>query len=199
MNCFNIMKLFTIILLVFLVGFCNADETPMFLAEVQGGLGTIVSEEDGRFAVTIENYDRYFNTTDGNSTFSMPVEHLSTVLWPSYAAITFADENGESVSLVTVENLSLSEEENTLKLQVTPVSFYEGELLTAFAEDIDGLDSIQNQSFESTKVYFEITRQIPENEQLCCPGNHWLETDRCCQNEGQGNILCYWDRFVPCS
>jgi|GEM_PF-763187 len=199
MNRYSTFGLLTAILLFFLTGFCIADETPMFLAQIQGGESSITGEPDEMMILSIGNYAPYFNITEGNTTYSVPLEHLTTVSWPIHAAILFADDEKDSVSLVTVANLSVSEEENIMTLQVAPLPFYEGELLTTLAEEFVELDSLPGESYGNTTVFLEIEKQRAENEPLCCPGGYWLETDRCCRDEGQGNILCYWDRFVSCT
>jgi len=149
--------------------------------------------------ISLENYAPYFNITEGNTTHSVPLEQLTTISWPLDAAIFFTNDEKDTVSLVTVANLSVSEEENILTLQVAPLPFYEGELLTTLAEEFVDLDTIQSETFRNTGVYLEMQKPKAENEPLCCPGGYWLETDRCCRHEGQGNILCYWDRFISCS
>ncbi|MBN1165524.1 MAG: hypothetical protein JXA44_00155 [Methanospirillaceae archaeon] len=199
MNRYSTSGLLTAILLFSLTGFCIADETPMFLAQIQGGESGIAGETDEMMVITIENYAPYFNITEGNATYSMPLEHLTTISWPLHAAILFADDEEDTVCLVTVANLSVSEEENLMMLHVAPLPFYEGELLTPLAEEFVELDTMQGETFNNTVVYLEMPRPKAENEPLCCPGGYWLETDRCCREEGQGNILCYWDRFVSCS
>ncbi|MBN1165525.1 MAG: hypothetical protein JXA44_00160 [Methanospirillaceae archaeon] len=195
MNRYRTCGLLTVILLFSLTGFCIADETPIFLAQIQGGESTVAGGTDEMMVISIENYAPYFNITEGNATYSVPLEQRTTISWPLHAAILFTNDEKDTASLVTVANLSVSEEENILTLQVAPLPFYEGELLTTLAEEFVELDTMQGETFRNTRVYLEMEKPKAENEPYCCPEGYYLENYRCCRDEGQGNVLCYWGSF----
>ncbi len=141
--------------------------------------------------ISIENYAPYYNITEGNTTYSVPLEHLTTISWPLHAAILFTNDENKTVSLVTVANLSVSEEENILTLQVAPLPFYDGELLTTLAEEFVELDSMQGETFSNTGVYLEMQRPKAESGQFCCKeGWELSENQYCCRDLGGGLVEC---------
>jgi len=67
------------------------------------------------------------------------------------------------VSLVEIFNLSLSDENNSLLLQVKPLEFYEGSVLKTFENETSELDTLAVGNCSQTGVYIEVLGSAAEN------------------------------------
>jgi len=187
MNHYQACGFFCSLLLVSLAGICIAEETPGSLVYLYGEESNLSNESDGMFSLTIQNITTLYNITLEENNYSMPVVSLTNITRPLPAAILFSDGNNESVSLVTISNFSYSEKENILKLQITPLAFYDEGLLSSFSEESVVLDSIQKDRFDRIRLYLEMQERKPENtfEDCCGEGYDFLQDPL-----GTGNYCC---------
>lgn len=151
------------LLLVSLVGICMATDLPSYAAYVQGGQSTITNGSDGMTVITVKDIIPYFHITDGNQSNLMPVEILPRYHSPLNTAIKFSGVDNESVSLISVSNLSYSDENKTLTLQVKPLEFYEGPVLKTFANEKTELATDMADGLNSTGIYIEMIALTPTN------------------------------------
>ena len=123
------------LLLVSLAGVCMAAESPSYEAYIQGGESSMVNGTDGIMVVTVKELVPYFNIANGKKSLLLPVERLTNITYPVNAAIVFSGADNESTFRVEVSNLSLSERNKALIVQVKPLEFYEGSLLNNFTSE----------------------------------------------------------------
>jgi len=92
------------------------------------------------------------------------------------------------VFLVEVSNLSRSEKDKSLQLQVKPLEFYEGSVLKTFEGGNSGLDTIAVGNSSQTGVYIEVLGSAAENADECgsCQGG----VRECCSPLVGNVIVC---------
>lgn len=149
---------------VFLAGICMADEVPGSLMYIQGGESSITEGFDGEKLITVQDIIPYLQLSVGNKNYLELVSKLSGITYPLNAAIVVSGCDKESVSLVEIFNLSLSDENKSLLLQVKPLEFYEGSVLKTFEGETSGLDTIDVGNCSQTGVYIEVLGSAAENE-----------------------------------
>ncbi|MFH0968638.1 MAG: hypothetical protein V1862_13230 [Methanobacteriota archaeon] len=140
-----------------------AAESPAYLAYVQGGESSITNETDGMMMITVKDVIPYFYIVDDNTSVLHPVERLANITTPLNAAVTFSGADNESVSLVEVTNLSLSDENKTLIIQVHPLELYEGTVLKSFTDKMNRLTTDSIGKFTNTGIYLEMRDKTPQN------------------------------------
>lgn len=191
MNNFLRYGLFCIFLLVFVSGVCIADEVPSHLIYLEGGTSTSTLDADGMSTITIQDVVPYAHVTYGEKSRLFPLQFLSKLPYPLSAAVVFSDTESESVSLVTISNLSLSDGNTNLTLQASPLKYYEGELLQDFAQNTSVITG--KEQMLVTGLYIESKENIPVNED-CPPGCWW--SGYFCQDYTRGWICC---SYGPCT
>ena len=152
------------LLLLFLAGFCMAaTEQPGSVIYVQGGACTLTDGSDGMTMVTIVDIVPYIHISEGEKNQLLPAEQLSGLTFPLNAALVVSGTNDESASIVAISNLSLSDEDKTLTLQVTPRKYYEGSALKAFASENQQFGGSGTGGSVYSGLYIEQKPGIPEN------------------------------------
>lgn len=163
-----------LLLLISLVGVGQADEAPGYFVYVQGGDSSITNGSDGMTEITVKDIIANFYIANGMKSILHPVERLTKLRYPLDAAMVFSGADNESVSMVTISNLSLSEGDTVLTLQVTPMKYYEGEVLKSFTGEKGRLDMTNVGEVLSTGIYMEMKGIAPENEQInLCEWEPW--------------------------
>ena len=156
--------IFCSLLLISVAGICMAEESPAFVAYVQGGESTFNTGADGVSAITVREVAPYFHITDGNKSFLLSVENIQGYSLPLNAALVFTDPENERTFTVEVVNLSLSDGNKSLTLQVQPLEYYEGEVLKSFMSsdtDFKTIDQLSN--IILTSMYLELIGNPEEN------------------------------------
>ena len=151
------------LLLVSLAGVTMATESPGYTLYIQGGESSITNGTDGMMLITVKDVVPYFHITDGNRSLLLPIEGLTNITYPLNTAAVFSGADGDYISLVEVSNLSLSEENKSLILQVKPLEFYEGTVLKSFANEKNELPLGKTGKFSSFGIYIETTQLPPAN------------------------------------
>lgn len=151
------------LLLVLLAGICIADEVPGSMMYIQGGESSITEGLDGEKLITVQDIVPYLQLSVGNKNYLEPVSEFSGITYPLNAAIVVSGCDKESVSLVEIFNLSLSDENKSLQLQVKPLEFYEGSVLKTFENETSGLDTLAVGNCSQTGVYIEVLGSTAEN------------------------------------
>jgi hypothetical protein len=179
-----------LLLSVFLLGVCCADETSEYVAYIQGGESSLINGSDGMVILTINDSIPYFHILNGEKEYLVPVELLSLYKYPLKAAAVFSGADGESVSLIEVSNLSLSDGNKVLTLEVKPLKFYEGEKLKILASENSELDSVMTGKNDQTGIYLETSMLAIENTDSlpCCKdqGRCKMGQTDCCPGQAQG-------------
>lgn len=155
------------LLLVLLAGICIADEVPGSVMYIQGKESSITEGSDGEMMVTVQDIVPYFHISVGDKNYLEPVSELSGIMYPLNAAIVFSGADDESVSLVEISNLSVSDENKSLMLLVKPLLFYEGSVLKTFEGEKSGLDTSAVGNCSQTGVYIEVLGSAAENVDDC--------------------------------
>lgn len=153
----HILPLFLTILFLSLTAISTADTIPAEIAYVQGNHYEMSNGTDGMSELIITDIIPYFDITNGNSNKLIPVKNLSDIITPVNAALVLSDSGNETVSLVTVSNITLSDNMDMV-LQIKPLEFYDGEILKSFNLVRSDLPS----SGTGMSIYLEI-HQIPSN------------------------------------
>ena len=182
MNRFVSYGLIGVFLLISMGCTCIADDGATKVIYLQGGESTIANVSDDMYEVTVQNLIPYFQGTTDNRTIFVPVKALASLTYPLNAAIIISGPAGDTTTLVTISNASLSEENTEMVLQATPLKFYEGEALKSFSTGNTGFNTTAQSTV--TGIYMETVTSAPTNNMGCseceskCPGLG-LDSDTC--------------------
>ena len=168
MNKGMIAGIICVFLLLSLAGFSIADEAPGYTLYLQGGDSFITSDTDGVKVISIQDVVPYICVEFEKTKQLLPVDDAPIFPFPMNAVLVFSGTDGDSFSLVQVSNLSLSDENKVLTLQIKPRDFYEGELLKAIAKGAVPIDTVDQEKKDITSVYLEVASIAPENSSEEC-------------------------------
>ncbi|KAF5068019.1 hypothetical protein DSECCO2_247680 [anaerobic digester metagenome] len=163
MTHYQYLSITLLISLLLLTGLSSAAESYDYLAFLQGEESTIMNDTDDMMIITIHNPDPYLNITNNTSTTQSPVDSLMNASLPMNAALIFSAPETEMTSIIRIENLSFSEDKESLTLQVRALDFYDGEVLTPYALDTINLHELDEKTFNETRLYLEMTMSASEN------------------------------------
>lgn len=156
------------LVLVFCTGFCSAAESSSALIYIQGSGSTITNGSDGMI-ITVKDVVPYFHITDGVESKLVPIESLTDISYPLHAVVNLFDAENESISIIQVLNLSLSDENKVLTLNVNPLEFYEGERLKSFVNGQTPLSDEKTGEYNRAGIYLEAVWEAPSNALNCKP------------------------------
>ena len=151
-------------LLVSLAGVCIAEDIPGSVVYLQGGESSITNGSDGMPVVTVQDLVQYVHVTDGKKSILIPVQQLTNMTAPMNAALVLSGEDKESTFVVEVSNLSLSDGNNTLTLQVNPLEFYEGSVLKSFSNVSHDWTAEKQERYPQSGIYLEWSIPVPKNK-----------------------------------
>ncbi len=152
-----------LISLLLLTGLSSAAESYDYLAFLQGKESTIMNDTDDMMIITIHNPDPYLNITNNTSTTQSPVDSLMNASLPMNAALIFSAPDTEMTSIIGIENLSISDDKESLTLQVRPLDFYEGEVLAPYTQGTVNIHELDKKTFNEIRLYLEMMMNAPEN------------------------------------
>lgn len=189
MTRYQYLSISLLISLLSLAGICSAVESYDYLAVLPGGESSIVNDTDDMMIITIHNPDPYLDITNNTSTTQSPVDSLLNGSLPMNAALIFSAPDTEMTSIIRIENLSFSEDKESLTLQVRALDFYDGEVLTPYALDTVNLHELDKKTFNETRLYLEMMISASENSyppnsacERCnrkCYVNYQINLDQC--------------------
>lgn len=168
-----------LLMLILLAGICTAAENPSYIVYIQGGESVITLDPPGMI-LTVQDVIPYFHKSDNDKEGLFPLERLTSMIYPVNAALVFTGPDNRSTSMVEISNLSLSDDNEILTLYVTPLKFYEGELLKSFTNTQGDLLGSPVGDFKTTQIYAEIPEPVAENDCdyiHCC----WHGWEWCCK------------------
>ena len=119
MNRFLSSGLIYVFILVSLAGFCIADESPRYILYVQGGESSIIHGSEGITDIIVKDIIPYAHFSDGKESLFIPDTLVQSITGPVNAAVVFSGAGDESVSLISISNLSLSHETKVLTMGPT--------------------------------------------------------------------------------
>ena len=172
MNHYILLGIICSFLLFLNTGAVLADEVTTYIGTIQGGEVSIMNESDGMMLITVRDVIPYFYFADGGKGSFIPINQLATISPPLNAALLFSRKDTISTSMVTVTNLSLSDENTILKLQVNSLKYYDGEKLNGFANSAKDLAENVNSEINNVVMYFEYAYRQENIGCLCglpCP------------------------------
>lgn len=161
-----------------------ADETPSYLVYIQGGEASITDGTDGMMELTVRDVVSHFHLSEKEYGILIPVETLTSFAYPLNAAVFFSDTLEESTSMAEISNLTLSEENKVLTLQVKPLEFYDGERLSALNREKEDLYGTDLAAITFTGIFVEVPGASLENG--CDP-----ECIRRCQERYPESVSCW--------
>ncbi|MDX8550686.1 hypothetical protein KHC33_07110 [Methanospirillum sp. J.3.6.1-F.2.7.3] len=189
MTRYQYLSLTILLSLLLLTGISSAAESYDYLAYLQGGESIIVNDTDDMMIITVHNPDPYLNITNNMSTIQSPVDSLMNASLPMNAALIFSAPDTEITSIIRIENLSLSDDKESLTLQVRALDFYDGAVLAPYEQDSVNLHQLDNMTFNETRLYLEMMMIVPENSfppksacdkcQNKCYVNYQYNMDQC--------------------
>jgi len=173
-------------MLVSFFGICTAAESstyqPSYVAYIQGGESSVTNASDGMMDISIKDVVPFFHITEGTKGSMIKIGAVTEVIsLPMNAAVVFSDTGKDTVSMVKVTNISLSDEDKVLTLRVSPLKFYEGEALKSFSSKQKELSDSKDATMKFTQIYAEYK---PLSENRCCGWCEWNvgETCYCCDD-----------------
>ena len=155
------------ILLISLAGICVADDAPSYQVYIQGGESSITNGSDEAYIITVKDITPYFHIADNEESNLIPVERLNNQASSLNAALVLAGDSDESVFMVRVINMSLSDGNKILTLKVEPLEYYDGVLLNLFNQKKQEIDLISDNLFIHTGVYLESMGEPLKNDNAC--------------------------------
>jgi hypothetical protein len=169
--CFGFLLIFMV---VSLVGFTAAGESPSYIIHITGNESSITNGSDEMMEITIMDIDPNVSTTNGNQSYTIPVEALANLTTPADAAVVFSDAGNETVSLVKISQVSLSPDRKNLTIQVSLLQFYDGEGLKSFAENQTEIPSGIDNNLTPADLYIETSVILAENSVPTCPSGSFF-------------------------
>ena len=163
MTRYQYLSITLLISLLLLTGLSSAAESYGYLAFLQGEESTIVNDSNDLMIITIHNSDPYLNITNNTSTTKSPVDSLMNASLPMNAALIFSAPDTEMTSIIGIENLSISDDKESLTLQVRPLDFYEGEVLAPYTQGTVNIHELDKKTFNEIRLYLEMMMNAPEN------------------------------------
>lgn len=152
-----------ILLLFCLTGVSMGNETPSYIVYIQGGQASITNGTDGMMELTVRDVVPHFHISEKDFGILIPVETLTNLSYPLSAAVVFSDALEEITSMVEISNLTLSEENKVITLQVKPLEFYEGERLITLNRVNRDLHGTDLAGLPFTGIFVELTGTSLEN------------------------------------
>lgn len=152
-----------LVLCGFVAGVCFADQPPSIIVQIQGGESTIVNDTEGMAIITIKDVESTVNVTNGDESIDNSLDYLTGVQYPMNAALELSTTENTSFSMVSVANITISDDNTTITLRVTPLPFYEGAALSQFANMSVTLDTLSDTTFTGTRIHGEITMEPQSN------------------------------------
>jgi len=153
--------------LLSLAGFCVADEAPGYTLYIQGGESSITEDTDGMITIKIQGIVPYFHLEFEKEKQLLPIGDISRYSLPVNAAIVSYGSDGDTTSLVQISNLSLSDENRVLTIQMKLLEFYDGDVLKDYAKDSKNLDITENEPNFEIGIIIEGASVTPENALPC--------------------------------
>lgn len=189
MNQFIPIGFTSILLLLCLVGGCIADEEPGYLVYIQGGKSTITEGAYGTRMITVQDIVPYVYTISGEKSSLIPLDELNNVPDPLDAVLFFSETGNETSCMVEVSRLSLTDEGNVLTIEVAPLPFYDGDVLTPYRNESSGWDTLADKTYSQFGLYGEMPVELQQNSgcsctcddgrvELCCICG--LDCSQCC-------------------
>lgn len=155
--------IFCFCILVSFAGVASADQQPFHRLYVQGGENSVTGGGDENLSLTIKDIVPYITYEKNGKNTLVPVTFLSHSSLPATAALVMADGNNESVSIVTISHIALTQENTTLTLQISPEEFYEGEGLRTFTSSKEDIQNLIDKKFSNIGIYIEKIEKTKEN------------------------------------
>jgi len=175
MNRSMVLGFISLFLLVFLAGFCIADDAPSYIAYIQGGESSIANGSDSAYVITMKDIIPYLHMSDGKESSLIPVTSLPYLKYPMDAALVFFNADNETTVMVQVVNVSLSDNNKVLTIQADPLESYDGEWLKSFNDKREDINVLLDGQSTSLGIYLDgvspaITNQWPCNDGECPVG-----------------------------
>ena len=159
---------FCSLFLISLVGVCIAVETSSSVIYIQGGESSVTNGSDGML-ISVKDVIPFIDISTGDENHLYLVKELANMSYPVKAAVVFKGSDTESTSMITVTNVSLSDKNKILTLQVNPLEFYEGEVLKSFASNQMTLSGNKSGKNNTISIYLEPSSVVPSNGGDCNP------------------------------
>ncbi len=171
-------------LVVSLAVVCPADSPPVSIIYVQGGESIITAEPNGTSMITIHDVIPYYCLQVDNMSNLIPIQNLVSYSGPMEAALVFTDEENERISMGSIDQVTLSDDNRVLILQVKPLEFYEGSGLKTFSDDREDLLNQTGEKVLSSGLYLEVQEPPSNNQDI-------RECINSCIARGNGMSLCW--------
>jgi hypothetical protein len=168
MNYCRQLGILCLLVLVFCSEFCSAAESPSAVIYIQGSESTITNGSNGMM-ITVKDVVPYFHITDGVESKLVPVESLTDISYPLNAVVTLFNAENKRKSIIQVSNLSLSDENKVLTLNVNPLEFYDGEMLKSLVNGQTPLSDDNIGECNRADIYLEAVWEAPSNALNCIP------------------------------
>ncbi len=175
--------IFCFCILVSFVGLVSADQQPFHRLYVQGGENSVTGGVDDNLSFMIKDVVPYINYEKNGKNTLVPVTLLSNSSLPATAALVMADGNNESVSIVTISHIALTQENTTLTLQISPEKFYEGEGLSSFNSSKEDIQNLIDKKFSNIGIYIEKIEKTKDNGSI-------TDCDAFCKYKTKSNPYC---------
>ena len=160
MNRYFSLAIISLVMLISLSVICFADDSPSIVLFTQGGESSISDGSDGTYVVNVKEVVPYSYFADGPVSHLITVEKLLNLSYPIKAAFGFKNADGDSSSLVEISNISLTDENKNLELQIKPLTFYDGNALSNYENDFDWKNNTEVTSTD-IGIYMELPVKPP--------------------------------------
>lgn len=196
MNYFITIGFIATLLMSILIGICGAEETPIYAGYIQGGDCSLTYGIDGKTIITIRDIIPFYFIDKKNQGNFFPIEMISWLNVPFNSALVIKTEDNESTFMIEITNISLSDHNNVITLEVKPLKFYDGEILKPFIEEKQDKLDIQNGTILKSGLCFEQNRDTIFNSQSLEPGSSFC--DEYARNACKNDNSCYEKYYSNC-
>lgn len=154
--------IFLISLLIF-AGVSSATESFDNLAYLQGGVVTIINGTEDTMIITVQYPDPNMTSTQLGDVTQIQPEDIQNTSLTINAVMIFTDQDTIISSLVAIDNLSISENNQSFTLHIRPMEHYDGIVLTPYTQDTTNLHQLGKKTFNETGFYLDVKDQAPDN------------------------------------
>lgn len=178
------------------------DETQGYLILMQGGNSTLIEGPEGRMILTIQDVVPYASQIK-NFGYIKPISMILNDINGSVgAAIVLGKPDRISSSMVQILNPVYSEKSRTLSLDIHPLEFYDGTILSQYQENPENVTPELAKQAIVTRLFIEIPKPVPGNDINMNCFNSCVERECSCKatvchkikSDDQCRTDCYIDQ-----
>ncbi len=172
LNVWKVAGFISIIMMLF-SGSVLANEEPVYLFYMQGAQSSITEGTNGTYALIVHDVIPYTSVrlSEADTRLLDSESLVGNITIPLSTAIVLGSPEDETTLLVQMQNMNYSKEANTLTADLVTQDYYDGSLLSDFAEVQD--EKLIGE-YALTRIFMEYDSPVPLND-----NNKWADCLMC--------------------